>query len=89
MAASTRLGSSGSLGSGYSKNRNRELMFQPGEWAWSLEHQQVCRIVEMQDLWGHALSRMGTGQGRDRSYPGEPALRRFVCRRYPISRSPR
>ena len=33
-------------------------MFQPGEWAWSLEHQQVCRIVETQDLWGDTLYRV-------------------------------
>ena len=33
-------------------------MFQPGEWAWSLEHQQVCRVVEMQDLWGDTLYRV-------------------------------
>jgi superfamily II DNA or RNA helicase len=29
-----------------------------GEWAWSLEHQQVCRVVETQDLWGEALYRV-------------------------------
>ena len=33
-------------------------MFQPGEWAWSLEHQQVCRVVETQDLWGDTLYRV-------------------------------
>ena len=33
-------------------------MFEPGEWAWSLEHQQVCRVVEMQDLWGDTLYRV-------------------------------
>ncbi len=26
-------------------------MFQRGEWAWSLEYQKVCRVVETQDLW--------------------------------------
>lgn len=33
-------------------------MFQPGEWAWSLEHQQVYRVVETQDLWGDTLYRV-------------------------------
>jgi len=33
-------------------------MLQPGEWAWSLEHQQVCRVVEIQDLWGDTLYRV-------------------------------
>ncbi|MBN1611550.1 MAG: DEAD/DEAH box helicase family protein [Polyangiaceae bacterium] len=33
-------------------------MFQLGEWAWSLEHQQVCRVVEIQDLWGERLYRV-------------------------------
>jgi len=33
-------------------------MFQSGEWAWSQEHQQVCRIVEKQDLWGDTLYRI-------------------------------
>ena len=33
-------------------------MHQPGEWAWSLEHRQVCRVVEMQDLWGDTLYRV-------------------------------
>lgn len=33
-------------------------MFQPGEWVWSLEHQQVCRVVETQDLWGETLYRV-------------------------------
>ena len=31
---------------------------QPGDWAWSLEHRQVCRVVEAQDLWGAALCRV-------------------------------
>jgi hypothetical protein len=49
-------------------------MFQPGDWAWSLEHQQICRIVETQDLWGDTLSpRVGSRQGRDRPGPVEPA----------------
>lgn len=30
-------------------------MHLPGEWAWSLEHQQVCKVVETQDLWGGTL----------------------------------
>ena len=33
-------------------------MYQPGEWAWSLEHQQACRVVETQDLWGDTLYRV-------------------------------
>lgn len=33
-------------------------MHQPGEWAWSLEHRETCRIVEAQDLWGEAFYRV-------------------------------
>ncbi len=33
-------------------------MFHLDEWAWSLEHQQVCKIVETQDLWGSKLYRV-------------------------------
>jgi superfamily II DNA or RNA helicase len=33
-------------------------MYQPGEWAWSLEHRQACRIVEGQGLWGEVLYRV-------------------------------
>jgi len=33
-------------------------MFEPGEWAWSLEHHQICRVVEAQDLWGETLYRL-------------------------------
>ena len=33
-------------------------MFQPSEWAWSLEHQQVCRVAETRDLWGDTLYRV-------------------------------
>lgn len=33
-------------------------MFQPGEWAWSVEHQQPCRVLESQDLWGDMLYRV-------------------------------
>jgi hypothetical protein len=33
-------------------------MFQSGEWAWSLEHQQACRVAERQDLWGDTLYRV-------------------------------
>ena len=31
---------------------------QPGKWAWGLEQQQVCRVVETQDLWGDRLYRV-------------------------------
>ena len=30
----------------------------PGDWAWSVEHQQVCRVVETQHLWGETLYRV-------------------------------
>lgn len=33
-------------------------MYSPGEWAWSLEHRQACRIVEAQDLWGEVFYRV-------------------------------
>lgn len=30
----------------------------PGEWAWSEEHRQVCRVVDVQSLWGEILYRV-------------------------------
>ena len=33
-------------------------MFQPGEWTWSLEYQQVCGVVDTQDLWRDTLYRV-------------------------------
>jgi superfamily II DNA or RNA helicase len=33
-------------------------MFHPGEWAWSLEHEQACRVVDVQDLWGDDCCRV-------------------------------
>ncbi len=39
-------------------------MIQPGHWAWSLEHQQVCRIIEAQPLWGETTYRVWL-PGRD------------------------
>ncbi len=33
-------------------------MLQPGDWAWSPAHRQVCRVVETQDLWGAAQRRV-------------------------------
>ncbi len=32
--------------------------FTAGEWAWSLEHQQGCKVVDTQDLWGDVLYRV-------------------------------
>ncbi len=32
-------------------------MFRPGEWAWSLEHQQIFMVVETQGLWEDTLVR--------------------------------
>ena len=43
---------------GRKNTRIAEPMYQPGDWAWSLEHQQVCRVVETQDLWGDTLYRV-------------------------------
>ena len=30
----------------------------PGDWAWSDEHQEVCRVVDVQALWGEVLYRV-------------------------------
>jgi len=30
----------------------------PGEWVWVSEQQQLCRIVEVQSLWGQTLYRV-------------------------------
>ncbi len=38
-------------------------MFQLGEWTWSLEHQQVCKVVEAQDLREDRLVRVEGGGG--------------------------
>ena len=35
-----------------------------GEWVWSVQHQDVCRIVETQDLWGETTFRVWL-PGRD------------------------
>ena len=34
------------------------MTVQPGDWAWSVEHRQVCCVVEAQELWGAALCRV-------------------------------
>src|SRR6266540_3081583 len=33
-------------------------MFASGDWAWSEEHREVCRVVDAQDLWGEVLYRI-------------------------------
>ena len=33
-------------------------MARPGDWVWSLEHQQVCRIIEADSLWGITYCRL-------------------------------
>lgn len=30
----------------------------PGDWTWSVEHHEVCRIVDAQTLWGETLYRV-------------------------------
>lgn len=27
-------------------------MYQPGEFAWSIDHGQLCQVIEAQTLWG-------------------------------------
>ena len=39
-------------------NTSFEEHLAPGDWAWSVEHQQVCRVVETQHLWGETLYRV-------------------------------
>ncbi|MFC1705447.1 DEAD/DEAH box helicase [Planctomycetota bacterium] len=34
------------------------MLMSSGQWAWSLEHHQACRIVEAQDLWGDVFYRV-------------------------------
>ena len=34
------------------------MMMNPGEWVWAYEQQQLCRIVEVQSLWGQTLYRV-------------------------------
>jgi len=29
-----------------------------GEWAWSQQHQQICRIIDEQDLWDEKICRV-------------------------------
>ena len=33
-------------------------MFRSGDWAWSVDQQQVCRVIETQTLWGDTLCRV-------------------------------
>ena len=37
---------------------NRGQVFRSGDWAWCVDHQQVCRVVETQTLWGDSTSRV-------------------------------
>ena len=37
---------------------NRGQVFRSGDWASSIDHQQVCRVVETQTLWGDTLCRV-------------------------------
>ena len=37
---------------------NRGQVFRSGGWAWSVDHQQVCQVVETQTLWGDTLCRV-------------------------------
>ena len=30
----------------------------PGDWAWSTEHEAICRILDVQTVWDHTLYRM-------------------------------
>jgi len=39
-------------------------MLSPDQWVWSLEHQQACRIIEAQTLWGETTCRVWLS-GRD------------------------
>ena len=39
-------------------------MLSTDQWVWSLEHQQACRIVEIQTLWGETICRVWL-PGRD------------------------
>ena len=63
-------------------------MLQPGEWAWSLEHQQVCRVAETQDLWGDTLYRVWVpakdATVRVRASQLRPRLRREAWHGSPI-----
>jgi len=34
------------------------LLLKPGEWVWSLEHRQLCRVIETQTLWGETVCRV-------------------------------
>jgi superfamily II DNA or RNA helicase len=33
-------------------------MFSAGDWAWSDEHREICRVVDAQELWGEILCRI-------------------------------
>jgi len=34
------------------------ISYQPGDWAWSLEHHKFCWIVNVQALWGKTVCRV-------------------------------
>jgi superfamily II DNA or RNA helicase len=30
----------------------------PGDWAWSTEHKAICRVIDVESVWGHTLYRV-------------------------------
>jgi hypothetical protein len=48
------------------------MTYKPGEWAWSLEDQQIFMVVETQGLWGDTLVRVWV--------PAKDAIVRGACR---------
>ena len=37
---------------------NRGQVFRSGDWAWSVDHEQIARVVETQTLWGDSICRV-------------------------------
>ena len=37
---------------------NRGQVFRSGDWAWSVDHEQIGRVVETQTLWGDSICRV-------------------------------
>ena len=40
------------------RESNRGQVFRSGDWAWSVDHEQIARVVETQTLWGDSICRV-------------------------------
>ena len=49
------------------RESNCGQVLRSGDWAWSVDHEQIARVVETQTLWGDSIvSRVDSSEGRGR-----------------------